>query len=102
MAAVTIITPEMRAHIAGCRDIKREMAQLGAERVATYEGADLLAAILTADDDLASWFGCDAYDPNAGEECWTVDGCDWAPCLLLEVTKAGIKFDDLHKPYIAK
>jgi len=86
--SITIISPAMEVHKAGCADIARTLRNgytktFGqAEDSTTYSGETLDEAILAANKDLAAWFGEEYGTPEAeAAGCWTVAACHQAPCF---------------------
>lgn len=91
MAAITVISPAMEAHLAGCGDIEKAVKRGRGEQIdQTYEGLTLLDAIVAADEDWADAFGETAYQPNRTH--WGIDNMDVKPCLGRAIAKAGITF----------
>jgi len=104
MTQITILSPDMVAHIGGCADIKRRSrnrsVNVGAEAHANTYGTDstsLLDALLLADVDLAGWFCEVAYQDNMTH--WTVATCEIEPCLAKAIKRSDIRFDDRGRPF---
>lgn len=92
---------DMQMHVAGCSDIKRSHRGYSDEKPATYSGDDLLSAIVTADTDMADWFGQQPYVPNPDDQPWTTSHVEWAPCFAKAVKAAKIVFDTTtHRPMV--
>ena len=80
---VTILTNErgdFELHLGGCGDIAKSSRRYP-DRVETFEGADLVAALVAVDTDAASWFGEEPYTQSARDNgCWSVtNGIDPSP-----------------------
>lgn len=100
MAAITVISPAMEAHIAGCGDIEKAVKRGRGEQIAeTYNGLTLLDAIVETDTDWADSFGEEAY--QADRTHWGIFNMDVKPCLLREIAKARIVFGENGQPEYA-
>lgn len=96
--SLTLLTNERgdyELHVTGCGDIKRASRRYP-ERNATYEGDDLLAALIEVDTDAANWF-CEAPYTQESRDggCWAVrNGIDPSPCVTKLIAVAGITFEN--------
>lgn len=106
-AQITILSPDMIAHLGGCADITRRgkfnrSVNPGERAHANeYTGATLVDAINEANEDMASWFGEEAYTQSSRDNgCWTVGTCEVEPCLVKAFKDAGIEFDENGRPSV--
>lgn len=81
-------------HVGGCADIKRaHSSRSQGDAPETYSAPTWVQAIRAADEDMAAWFGQEAYQANPPEQPWTVAGIAHAPCLRPVLRAAGIRFN---------
>ena len=98
--AITIISPKMEAHVAGCRDLGKSRSRNA--MLIDYAGADLMSAIVEADRQLAAEYGQEAYEPDPNDPPWNVASCTHAPCLVTALRKAGIRLGRDGRPEVTR
>lgn len=104
MTQVTILTNQhgdFELHMGGCGDIPKASRRYP-ERVQTFEGIDLVAALVALDEDAADWFCEEPYTQASRDAgCWsTTNGFTHAPCLVKARAAAKIAFDSNGRPFV--
>lgn len=98
MVTITLIRTHkgngQELHVGGCADIKKSHDFYQYGKPVDYSGETLLEAIKSADQDMAWWFGEEAYTQSSRDNgCWTTLTSDHAPCYRALVKAAKITFD---------